>query len=60
MPGGVVGGWNDCARLTVSLGSAVRGWSRLAGVAYQSVYGASLLRHIKVIWETFKFEVALR
>ncbi|XP_042828773.1 uncharacterized aarF domain-containing protein kinase 5 isoform X3 [Panthera tigris] len=40
--------------------SAVRGWSRLAGVAYQSVYGASLLRHIKVIWETFKFEVALR
>ncbi|XP_049488701.1 uncharacterized aarF domain-containing protein kinase 5 isoform X3 [Panthera uncia] len=40
--------------------SAVRGWSRLAGVAYQSVYGASLLRHVKVIWETFKFEVALR
>ncbi|XP_053064574.1 uncharacterized aarF domain-containing protein kinase 5 isoform X3 [Acinonyx jubatus] len=40
--------------------SAVRGWSRLAGVAYQSIYGASLLRHIKVIWETFKFEVALR
>ncbi|GAB5584338.1 uncharacterized aarF domain-containing protein kinase 5 isoform X1 [Prionailurus iriomotensis] len=40
--------------------SAVRGWSRLVGVAYQSVYGASLLRHIKVIWETFKFEVALR
>ncbi|XP_032704200.1 uncharacterized aarF domain-containing protein kinase 5 isoform X2 [Lontra canadensis] len=40
--------------------SAVRGWSRLAGAAYQSVYGASVLRHIKVIWEMFKFEVALR
>lgn len=40
--------------------SAVRGWSRLAGAAYHSVYGASLLRHVKVIWETFKFEVALR
>nr|XP_021544534.1 uncharacterized aarF domain-containing protein kinase 5 isoform X4 [Neomonachus schauinslandi] len=40
--------------------SAVRGWSRLAGAAYQSLYGASLLRHIRVIWETFKFEVALR
>lgn len=44
----------------MSLGSAVRGWSRLAGAAYQSVYGASVLRHIKVIWEMFKFEVALR
>ncbi|XP_045876735.1 uncharacterized aarF domain-containing protein kinase 5 isoform X3 [Meles meles] len=40
--------------------SAVRGWSRLAGAAYQSVYGASILRHVKVIWEVFKFEVALR
>ncbi|XP_039109976.1 uncharacterized aarF domain-containing protein kinase 5 isoform X2 [Hyaena hyaena] len=40
--------------------SAVRSWSRLAGAAYQRVYGASLLRHIKVIWEMFKFEVALR
>ncbi|XP_034868063.1 uncharacterized aarF domain-containing protein kinase 5 isoform X2 [Mirounga leonina] len=40
--------------------SAVRGWSRLAGAAYQSLYGGSLLRHIRVIWETFKFEVALR
>ncbi|XP_035961733.1 putative aarF domain-containing protein kinase 5 isoform X2 [Halichoerus grypus] len=40
--------------------SAVRGWSRLAGAAYQSLYGASLLRHIRVIWETLKFEVALR
>ncbi|XP_045633290.1 uncharacterized aarF domain-containing protein kinase 5 isoform X2 [Ursus americanus] len=39
---------------------AKRGWSRLAGAAYHSVYGASLLRHVKVIWETFKFEVALR
>ncbi|XP_044100688.1 uncharacterized aarF domain-containing protein kinase 5 isoform X2 [Neovison vison] len=36
--------------------SAVRGWSRLAGAAY----GASVLRHVKVIWEMFKFEVALR
>nr|XP_058899263.1 uncharacterized aarF domain-containing protein kinase 5 isoform X5 [Kogia breviceps] len=40
--------------------SAVRGWSRLAGARYQNVYGASLLRHIRVIWESFKFEVALR
>ncbi|XP_077703823.1 putative aarF domain-containing protein kinase 5 isoform X1 [Canis aureus] len=40
--------------------SAVRGWSRLAGAVYQNIYGASLLRHIKVLWETFKFEVALR
>ncbi|KAI5756980.1 ADCK5 [Gulo gulo luscus] len=40
--------------------SAVRGWSRLAGGAYQSIYGASVLRHIKVMWEMFKFEVALR
>lgn len=40
--------------------SAVRGWSRLAGEVYQNIYGASLLRHIKVLWETFKFEVALR
>ncbi|XP_070658345.1 uncharacterized aarF domain-containing protein kinase 5 isoform X2 [Bos indicus] len=40
--------------------SAVRGWSRLAGAMYQSIYGASILRHIRVIWETFKFEVALR
>nr|KAF6404447.1 aarF domain containing kinase 5 [Rousettus aegyptiacus] len=38
--------------------SAVRGWSRLVGAP--SVYGASLLRHIRVVWETFKFEVALR
>ena len=43
-----------------SLCSAVRGWSRLAGAMYQSIYGASILRHIRVIWETFKFEVALR
>ncbi|XP_017914228.1 PREDICTED: uncharacterized aarF domain-containing protein kinase 5 isoform X2 [Capra hircus] len=40
--------------------SAVRGWSRLAGAMYQSIYGASILRYIRVIWETFKFEVALR
>ncbi|XP_012328714.1 uncharacterized aarF domain-containing protein kinase 5 isoform X1 [Aotus nancymaae] len=39
---------------------AVRGWSRLAGAAYQGVYGTSLLRHAKVVWETLKFEVALR
>ncbi|XP_027456557.2 uncharacterized aarF domain-containing protein kinase 5 isoform X4 [Zalophus californianus] len=40
--------------------SAVRGWTRLADAAYQSLYGASLLRHSRVIWEMFKFEVALR
>ncbi|XP_003802366.1 uncharacterized aarF domain-containing protein kinase 5 isoform X1 [Otolemur garnettii] len=39
---------------------AVRGWSRLVGAAYQGIYGTSLLRHIKVIWEVLKFEVALR
>ncbi|XP_057387932.1 uncharacterized aarF domain-containing protein kinase 5 isoform X6 [Balaenoptera acutorostrata] len=46
------GRWSPC--------SAVRGWSRLAGATCQNVYGASLLRHIRVIWESFKFEVALR
>lgn len=41
--------------------SAVRGWSRLVGgTAYQKVCGARLLRQVRVIWETFKFEVALR
>lgn len=30
------------------------------GAAYQGIYGSSLLRHIKVLWEAFKFEVALR
>ncbi|EHB16888.1 hypothetical protein GW7_19235 [Heterocephalus glaber] len=40
--------------------SAVRGWSRLASAMYQGIYGSSLLRHVRVIWETFKFEVALR
>ncbi|XP_016040659.2 uncharacterized aarF domain-containing protein kinase 5 isoform X2 [Erinaceus europaeus] len=40
--------------------SAVRSWSRLMSTAYQNVYGASLLRHIRVFWETFKFEVVLR
>ncbi|XP_028356109.1 uncharacterized aarF domain-containing protein kinase 5 isoform X1 [Physeter macrocephalus] len=40
--------------------SAVRGWSRLAGATCQNVYGASLLRHTRVIWESFKFEAALR
>ncbi|XP_008569915.1 PREDICTED: uncharacterized aarF domain-containing protein kinase 5 isoform X2 [Galeopterus variegatus] len=40
--------------------SAVKGWSRLVGAAYQGIYGISLLRHIKVIWEMVKFEVALR
>ncbi|XP_045417151.1 uncharacterized aarF domain-containing protein kinase 5 isoform X7 [Lemur catta] len=39
---------------------AVRGWSRLVGAAYQGIYSISLLRHIKVIWEMLKFEVALR
>ncbi|XP_078208962.1 putative aarF domain-containing protein kinase 5 isoform X13 [Callithrix jacchus] len=39
---------------------AVQGWSRLAGAAYQGVYGTSLLRHAKVVWEMLKFEVALR
>ncbi|KAK2503084.1 hypothetical protein MC885_018771 [Smutsia gigantea] len=40
--------------------SAVRAWSRLASAAYQSVYGTSLLRHVRATWEMFKFEVALR
>lgn len=40
--------------------SAVKGWSRLTGSTYKRLYGTSLLRHIRVIWETFKFEVALR
>lgn len=39
---------------------AVRGWSRLVGAAYRGVYGTSLLRHAKVVWEMLKFEVALR
>ncbi|XP_076692223.2 putative aarF domain-containing protein kinase 5 isoform X3 [Callospermophilus lateralis] len=40
--------------------SAVRGWSRLVGAAYLGIYGSGLLRHVKVAWEMFKFEVALR
>ncbi|XP_028726796.1 uncharacterized aarF domain-containing protein kinase 5 isoform X2 [Peromyscus leucopus] len=40
--------------------SAVSGWSRLVGAAYHGIYSSSLLRHVKVIWEAFKFEVALR
>nr|XP_027807579.1 uncharacterized aarF domain-containing protein kinase 5 isoform X1 [Marmota flaviventris] len=40
--------------------SAVRGWSRLVGAAYPGIYGTGLLRHMKVAWEMFKFEVALR
>ncbi|XP_026638364.1 uncharacterized aarF domain-containing protein kinase 5 isoform X1 [Microtus ochrogaster] len=40
--------------------SAVWGWSRLVGEAYHGIYSSSLLRHVKVIWEAFKFEVALR
>uniref|UniRef100_A0A2K6K4H2 AarF domain containing kinase 5 n=1 Tax=Rhinopithecus bieti TaxID=61621 RepID=A0A2K6K4H2_RHIBE len=39
---------------------AVRGWSRLVGATYRGVYGTSLLRHAKVVWEMLKFEVALR
>ncbi|XP_015445743.1 uncharacterized aarF domain-containing protein kinase 5 isoform X5 [Pteropus alecto] len=53
---------NTVRSINTSLGApvdrAVRGWSRLVGAP--SVYGASLLRQIRVIWETFKFEVALR
>lgn len=40
--------------------SAVRGWSRLASAIYQGIYGSSLLCRVRVIWETLKFEVALR
>lgn len=40
--------------------SAVRGWSRLAGEAQPSVHRTSLRRHARVVWETLKFEVALR
>lgn len=53
--GGAGASWADHVS-----GSAVKGWSRLTGSTYTSVYGTSLLRHIRVIWETFKFEVALR
>ncbi|XP_008068174.1 uncharacterized aarF domain-containing protein kinase 5 [Carlito syrichta] len=62
---------NTVRSINVSLGTpvdryflmakrAVRGWSRLVGATYQGVYGVSLLRHIKVVWEMLKFEVALR
>ncbi|XP_006879474.1 PREDICTED: uncharacterized aarF domain-containing protein kinase 5 [Elephantulus edwardii] len=40
--------------------SAVKGWSRLVGAACQGVYRFSILRHMKVVWEVLKFEVALR
>ncbi|XP_005395939.1 PREDICTED: uncharacterized aarF domain-containing protein kinase 5 isoform X2 [Chinchilla lanigera] len=40
--------------------SAVRAWSRLASAMYQGIYGSSLLCRVRVIWETLKFEVALR
>ncbi|XP_054981838.1 uncharacterized aarF domain-containing protein kinase 5 isoform X2 [Sorex araneus] len=40
--------------------SAVRGWSRLGQGTRRSIYDTSLLRRIRVIWQVFKFEVALR
>ncbi|XP_055981243.1 uncharacterized aarF domain-containing protein kinase 5 isoform X2 [Sorex fumeus] len=40
--------------------SAVRGWSRLGQGTHRRGYGASLLRQIRVVWQVFKFEVALR
>lgn len=40
--------------------SAVRSWGRQGGPSSQSVLGAGLLRHARVLWETVKFEVALR
>ncbi|XP_062043835.1 uncharacterized aarF domain-containing protein kinase 5 isoform X2 [Lepus europaeus] len=40
--------------------SAVRAWSRMAGATYQGLRSSSFLRHIRVFWETLKFEVALR
>lgn len=40
--------------------SAVRSWSRLMGTMYQNVYGANLLRQVRVFWEVLKFEVVLR
>lgn len=40
--------------------SAVRGWSRLVGGTHWTGYSASLLRRVRVIWQVFKFEVALR
>ncbi|XP_037353630.1 LOW QUALITY PROTEIN: uncharacterized aarF domain-containing protein kinase 5 [Talpa occidentalis] len=40
--------------------SAVKGWSQLVGTVRQGFYGASLLRPLRVLWEMFKFEVALR
>lgn len=30
------------------------------GASYQGIYSSSLLRHIRVVWEMLKFEVALR
>ncbi|XP_007954258.1 uncharacterized aarF domain-containing protein kinase 5 [Orycteropus afer afer] len=40
--------------------SAVKGWSRLVGASHQGIYRFSFLRQMKVVWETLKFEVALR
>ncbi|KAM4864965.1 putative aarF domain-containing protein kinase 5 isoform 2-T2 [Thomomys bottae] len=51
---------NPVDRYFLMAKSAIRGWSRLVATAYQGIYSSSLLRHVKVFWELFKFEVALR
>uniref|UniRef100_A0A8I5THZ9 AarF domain containing kinase 5 n=1 Tax=Pongo abelii TaxID=9601 RepID=A0A8I5THZ9_PONAB len=56
----VVGLVWGCRGANAGVCRAVRGWSRLAGATYRGVFGTSLLRHAKVVWEMLKFEVALR
>nr|XP_020026579.1 uncharacterized aarF domain-containing protein kinase 5 isoform X2 [Castor canadensis] len=51
---------NPVDRYFLMAKSAIRGWSRLVGASYQGIYSSSLLRHIRVVWEMLKFEVALR
>ncbi|XP_028918374.1 uncharacterized aarF domain-containing protein kinase 5 isoform X5 [Ornithorhynchus anatinus] len=40
--------------------SAVKGWSRLAGERSHGLLHSSILRRLKVAWESIKFELALR
>ncbi|XP_038616601.1 uncharacterized aarF domain-containing protein kinase 5 isoform X4 [Tachyglossus aculeatus] len=40
--------------------SAVKGWSRLAGERSHGLLHSSILRWLKVAWESIKFELALR
>lgn len=51
---------NPTDRYFLMAKSAVRAWTRLLGNTHRSIYSTSLLCHIGVIWQVFKFEASLR